>query len=103
MQFALHGFVSLPFWFALAGVVTAWVFFLWKPSLADAVSEHGLLPPSSIIILPVVEPPSSDGPHTESLATPNARLGIVPVSCVEFVLPTFSFFFLFGGPYVPLS
>jgi NADH-quinone oxidoreductase subunit L len=39
VEFALHGFVSLPFWFALAGVVTAWVFFLWKPSLADGVAR----------------------------------------------------------------
>ncbi|MDB6090724.1 MAG: nuoL, partial [Gammaproteobacteria bacterium] len=39
LEFALHGFVSLPFWFALAGVVTAWAFFLWKPSLANRVAQ----------------------------------------------------------------
>ncbi|MDB6046272.1 MAG: NADH-quinone oxidoreductase subunit [Gammaproteobacteria bacterium] len=39
VEFALHGFVSLPFWFALAGVVTAWAFFLWKPSLANRVAQ----------------------------------------------------------------
>ena len=31
---ALHGFLGAPFWLALAGAVTAWVFFLKKPSLA---------------------------------------------------------------------
>jgi NADH-quinone oxidoreductase subunit L len=39
LEFALHGFVSPPFWFALAGVVTAWVFFLRKPSLANDVAR----------------------------------------------------------------
>ncbi|MDB6087605.1 MAG: nuoL, partial [Gammaproteobacteria bacterium] len=39
LEFALHGFVSPPFWFALAGVVTAWVFFLWKPSLAERAGQ----------------------------------------------------------------
>jgi NADH-quinone oxidoreductase subunit L len=39
-QAALHGFVSAPFWFALAGVVAAWVFFLWRPQLADAAARR---------------------------------------------------------------
>ncbi len=39
VQFALHGFASPPFLLALAGVVTAWVFFLKKPSLADSVAR----------------------------------------------------------------
>jgi NADH-quinone oxidoreductase subunit L len=39
VSFALHGFASAPFWLALAGVVTAWVFFLWRPSLADATAR----------------------------------------------------------------
>ncbi len=37
---ALHGFSALPFWFALAGVVTAWVFFLWRPQLADVAAQR---------------------------------------------------------------
>ncbi len=36
----LHGFFSLPFALALAGVVTAWVFFLWRPQLADAAARR---------------------------------------------------------------
>jgi NADH-quinone oxidoreductase subunit L len=39
VAFALHGFVSPPFWLALAGFVTAWVFFLKQPSLADSVAR----------------------------------------------------------------
>jgi len=39
VSFALHGFTALPFWFALAGAVTAWVFFLWKPSLANSTAR----------------------------------------------------------------
>jgi NADH-quinone oxidoreductase subunit L len=34
--FALHGFVSPPFWLAAAGVFCAWLFFLKKPSLANS-------------------------------------------------------------------
>lgn len=30
---ALHGFATLPFWLALAGVVTAWFFYLVKPAI----------------------------------------------------------------------
>jgi len=37
---ALHGLVALPFAFALAGVITAWVFFLWRPALADAAAHR---------------------------------------------------------------
>jgi NADH-quinone oxidoreductase subunit L len=37
---ALHGLISLPFWFACAGVATAWVFFLWRPPLADLAAER---------------------------------------------------------------
>jgi NADH-quinone oxidoreductase subunit L len=40
VAFALHGLQTPPFWLALAGVLTAWVFFLWRPSLADA-AERG--------------------------------------------------------------
>jgi NADH-quinone oxidoreductase subunit L len=34
VQFALHGFLTPTFALALGGVVVAWFFFLWKPSLA---------------------------------------------------------------------
>jgi NADH-quinone oxidoreductase subunit L len=37
---ALAGFLQWPFWFALAGVVTAWVFFLWRPQLADVAATR---------------------------------------------------------------
>jgi NADH-quinone oxidoreductase subunit L len=33
----LHGFMTPPFWLALAGVVTAWVFYLRKPELPAAI------------------------------------------------------------------
>ncbi|HVY80339.1 MAG TPA: NADH-quinone oxidoreductase subunit L [Steroidobacteraceae bacterium] len=33
-----HGFLSPPFWLALAGAATAYVFFLWKPSLANSAA-----------------------------------------------------------------
>lgn len=33
---ALHGFVTLPFWLALGGVVTAWLFYLKAPSIPAA-------------------------------------------------------------------
>jgi NADH-quinone oxidoreductase subunit L len=36
----LHGFVSPPFWFAAAGVLTAWLFFLRRPELADAAARR---------------------------------------------------------------
>jgi NADH-quinone oxidoreductase subunit L len=39
-QTALRGFLSAPFWLALAGVVAAWVFFLWRPQLADAAARR---------------------------------------------------------------
>jgi NADH-quinone oxidoreductase subunit L len=37
--FALKGFLAPPFWLALSGVVTAWVFFLKKPEWADAAAK----------------------------------------------------------------
>jgi NADH-quinone oxidoreductase subunit L len=37
--FALHGFISPPFWFAAAGVFCAWLFFLKKPSLSYKVAS----------------------------------------------------------------
>ncbi len=38
-QTALQGLLQPPFWFAAAGVFTAWVFFLWRPSLADKAAQ----------------------------------------------------------------
>jgi len=35
VSYALHGFVAPPFWLAAAGALCAWVFFLWRPQLAD--------------------------------------------------------------------
>jgi NADH-quinone oxidoreductase subunit L len=39
LAFVLHGLQTPPFWLALAGVVTAWLFFLKKPELSDAVER----------------------------------------------------------------
>lgn len=39
VAFALNGFTSLPFWFAAAGVFSAWLFFLKKPSLANSAAR----------------------------------------------------------------
>jgi NADH-quinone oxidoreductase subunit L len=36
---ALHGLTSLPFWLALAGVVTAWWFYLRQPALPAALAR----------------------------------------------------------------
>jgi NADH-quinone oxidoreductase subunit L len=36
MQMALHGFTGAPFWLAAAGVLTAWLFFLYRPQWAAA-------------------------------------------------------------------
>jgi NADH-quinone oxidoreductase subunit L len=38
VSFALHGLAAAPFWLAAAGVAAAWVFFLWRPQLADRVA-----------------------------------------------------------------
>ena len=40
VAFALHGFVSPPFWLAAAGVFFAWLFFLKKPSWANAAARN---------------------------------------------------------------
>jgi NADH-quinone oxidoreductase subunit L len=39
MGMAMHGLVTLPFWLALAGVVTAWVFYLKAPSIPAAIDR----------------------------------------------------------------
>ncbi|MFN9746041.1 MAG: NADH-quinone oxidoreductase subunit L [Betaproteobacteria bacterium] len=36
---ALHGVVTLPFWLALAGVITAWVFYLKAPHIPAAIDR----------------------------------------------------------------
>jgi len=38
--FALHGLFKPPFWFAAAGVATAWLFFLKRPELADEAARR---------------------------------------------------------------
>jgi NADH-quinone oxidoreductase subunit L len=40
VSFALHGLLKPPFWFAAAGVATAWLFFLKKPQLADEAARR---------------------------------------------------------------
>ena len=37
---ALHGLTTLPFWLALAGVVTAWWFYLKQPSIPAAIGAR---------------------------------------------------------------
>jgi NADH-quinone oxidoreductase subunit L len=37
---ALHGLTSLPFWLALAGVVSAYVLYLVKPEIPDAIKAR---------------------------------------------------------------
>jgi NADH-quinone oxidoreductase subunit L len=38
-DFMLHGFVSVPFWLAVAGMFTAWVLYLRKPQLPKRVAR----------------------------------------------------------------
>jgi NADH-quinone oxidoreductase subunit L len=40
VAFAFHAILSLPFWFAAAGVFTAWLVFLKRPELADACAAR---------------------------------------------------------------
>jgi NADH-quinone oxidoreductase subunit L len=40
LSFALHGLLKPPFWFAAAGVATAWLFFLKRPELADSAARR---------------------------------------------------------------
>jgi NADH-quinone oxidoreductase subunit L len=40
VSFALHGLLKPPFWFAAAGVATAWLFFLKRPELADQAARR---------------------------------------------------------------
>jgi NADH-quinone oxidoreductase subunit L len=39
VAFAIHGMLQPPFWLMLAGLATAWVFFYWKPSLANSTAR----------------------------------------------------------------
>jgi NADH-quinone oxidoreductase subunit L len=48
VRFALHGLIKAPFWFAVAGVATAWLFFLKRPQLADEAA-HRLRPLYTIL------------------------------------------------------
>jgi NADH-quinone oxidoreductase subunit L len=40
VEFALHALLAPTFWVALAGVITAWLFFLRRPELADAAARR---------------------------------------------------------------
>jgi NADH-quinone oxidoreductase subunit L len=39
LGFALHGLLSPPFWVAVAGFVTAWACYMWRPSLAASFAR----------------------------------------------------------------
>ena len=39
LAFMLHGLVSVPFWLAVAGIVTAWLFYLKRPELPKRVAQ----------------------------------------------------------------
>jgi len=39
VQMALHGFTTAPFWLALAGVLSAWWFYLVQPSIPRAIQR----------------------------------------------------------------
>jgi NADH-quinone oxidoreductase subunit L len=40
VSFALHGLTAPPFWLAVAGAVTAWLFFLRNPAWADRAQQR---------------------------------------------------------------
>src|SRR5205823_1335584 len=40
LAMALHGFLALPFWFSLAGVVAAWYMYLKNPALPAAMKKR---------------------------------------------------------------
>lgn len=48
LAMALHGFVTLPFWLALAGVVTAWLFYLKAPQI-PAAFDRALKPVRTVL------------------------------------------------------
>jgi len=49
VSFAVHGLAAPTFWIALAGVITAWVFFLYRPTLADEAAR-ALAPLRSVLV-----------------------------------------------------
>ncbi|MET3118139.1 NADH-quinone oxidoreductase subunit L [Undibacterium sp. GrIS 1.8] len=40
LAMAIHALTSLPFWLALAGVVTSYVFYMLKPEIPTAIKKH---------------------------------------------------------------
>ena len=40
MAYALHGFVTVPFWLMIAGLVVAWYFYLVNPSVPAAIKRN---------------------------------------------------------------
>ena len=40
LSMAVHGLTTLPFWLALSGVVTAYVFYMVKPAIPTAIKAH---------------------------------------------------------------
>jgi len=38
--FVLHGMLALPFWFAMAGLATAWFVYMKRPDIADTVKRN---------------------------------------------------------------
>ncbi|HVS75852.1 MAG TPA: NADH-quinone oxidoreductase subunit L [Steroidobacteraceae bacterium] len=38
-QLGFHGFLGAPFWLMVAGFVTAWACYIWRPSLADQAAH----------------------------------------------------------------
>ncbi|RYZ68375.1 MAG: NADH-quinone oxidoreductase subunit L, partial [Proteobacteria bacterium] len=40
VEMGLHAFMSPPTWLALAGVVAAWILYLWRPALADRLGSR---------------------------------------------------------------
>jgi NADH-quinone oxidoreductase subunit L len=48
MSMAMHGVTALPFWLALAGVLTAWLFYLQAPAIPAAL-DRSLKPLRSVL------------------------------------------------------
>jgi NADH-quinone oxidoreductase subunit L len=38
--FLLHGLLGLPFWFAMAGLATAWFIYMRRPDIADTIQRN---------------------------------------------------------------
>ena len=39
-EYISHGMLTLPFWLAVAGIFTAWVFYMWRPELPTIAAER---------------------------------------------------------------